>query len=305
MPVPTLRPLGFGEILDGAFSLYRRNFGPFVGTALVPMLAALAVGLLYAARMVSEFERGATMATVGSALMGPLLLVMVVGTVVTLLAWGALAHLATQAFTGASVSVGDGLRAGLRSLPALLGAGLLALVAIFFLAMGMGIISLIVVMIGGALGGPVAAVLAGLMMVGMVLVFAVGAALFAGAIPTVVLEGKGPLSGFTRSFDLLRGAFWRVLGVITVSMTIAYLPLIAITLLTGTSSMFNPQSASVPGAAAVFAQQVLAWMGTVLTTPFVVSAIVLNYFDRRVRTEGLDVHMMADGLADRPLAAAH
>ena len=37
MNQPLLRPLGFGEILDGAFTLYRRNFPTFALTSLVGM----------------------------------------------------------------------------------------------------------------------------------------------------------------------------------------------------------------------------------------------------------------------------
>ena len=36
MALSNLRPLSFGEILDSAFTLYRRNFATFVLTALIP-----------------------------------------------------------------------------------------------------------------------------------------------------------------------------------------------------------------------------------------------------------------------------
>jgi hypothetical protein len=42
MQQPALRPLGFGEILDGAFVLYRRNFAAFLVLAGLPFLPVLA-----------------------------------------------------------------------------------------------------------------------------------------------------------------------------------------------------------------------------------------------------------------------
>jgi hypothetical protein len=57
----------------------------------------------------------------------------------------------------------------------------------------------------------------------------------------------------------------------------------------------NPET--LPTTQQLMTQQVLGWAVGVLTTPFMVSVIVLQYFDRRVRTEALDVQMMADRLA--------
>lgn len=298
MPVPTLRPLGFGEVLDGAFSLYRRNFGRFVATALVPSLALLVAGVLYALAMARAIQQTGSVAGASTAVTGPLLGLIGVGLLVVLLSWGALARQAAQAFTGAPIGTGEGLRAGLRAMLPLLGAGFLAILATLVGVAAVGLVGVILGTVGAAIGPAVAVVFVVLMGAGMLLVYATGGVLFAGAIPPIVIEGRGPLSGLTRSFDLLRGAYWRVVGLITVSVIIAYLPVVGVTFLTGTTSaMFNPLTTDTPGAGALVAQQVLGWVATVLTTPFVVSAIVLSYFDRRVRTEGLDVQVMADGLA--------
>lgn len=298
MPVPTLRPLGFGEVLDGAFSLYRRNFGSFVATALFPSLALLVAGVLYALAMARAIQQEGSVAGASTAVTGPLLGLVGVGVLVMLLSWAALARQAAQAFTGAPIGTGEGLRAGLHAMLPLLGASFLAIVATLVGVAAAGLVGAILMMIGAAIGTVVGVIFTVVMFLGILLAYATGGALFAGAIPPIVVEGRGPLSALTRSFDLLRGAYWRVVGLIAVSIIIAYLPVAGVTFLTGTSSMmFNPATTDMPGAGALVAQQVLGWVATVLTTPFVVSAIVLNYFDRRVRTEGLDVQVMADGLA--------
>jgi hypothetical protein len=115
MPIPTLRPLGFGEILDGAFSLYRRNFGPFVLTALVPSIALLAGGLVYATALSGFVRDGGDPTAAMAAIAGPFLLFIVLTALATFVSWGALTRQASQAFTGAPVSVPDGLKAGLRA----------------------------------------------------------------------------------------------------------------------------------------------------------------------------------------------
>src|SRR5690606_8935337 len=48
MPQSNLRPLTFGEVLDGAFSLYRRYFSIFFMTALLPYIPLVALWMLLA-----------------------------------------------------------------------------------------------------------------------------------------------------------------------------------------------------------------------------------------------------------------
>jgi hypothetical protein len=292
MPVPSLRPLGFGEILDGAFSLYRRNFATFVLTALVPSIALLVGGLVYVFALNGVIREGGDPTTAAATIMGPLLLFVVLAVAATLLSWGALTRQASQAFTGAPVSVADGLRAGLRATVPLLGAAFLAGLATGVVVVAAGIIGAIFIMVLGAIGVIV-------MTVAMLLVYMLAITIFACVAPAVVVEDKGPLSALTRSFDLIKGALWRTMGLVVVSVMIAYLPVVAVMFVTGSTGMMtNPASAEAyPGAGALIAQQVLAWVAGVLTTPFMVSVFVLSYFDRRVRTEALDVQVMTDSLS--------
>lgn len=292
MPIPSLRPLGFGEILDGAFSLYRRNFGTFVLTALVPSIALLAGGLIYAIALSNFVREGGDPTAAMAAILGPFLLFIVLAGLATFVSWGALTHQAAQAFTGASVSVPDGLKAGLRAFPSMLGAAFLAGVATVIVAMAVGIIGGIFAMVLGVIGAIV-------MGIGMLVMYMLAITIFAGVAPAIVVEGKGPLSALTRSWDLVRGALGRTMGLVVVSVLIAYMPVIAVMFVTGTTGMMtNPSSAAaVPDAGALIAQQVLAWIAGVLTTPFMVSVFVLTYFDRRVRTEALDVQVMTESLA--------
>jgi hypothetical protein len=292
MPIPSLRPLGFGEILDGAFSLYRRNFGPFVLTALVPSIALLAGGLLYASALSSFVGGGGNPAAAATAIAGPFLMFIALTALATFVSWGALTRQASQAFIGAPVSVPDGLKAGLRALLPMLGSAFLAGLVVLVVGFAVGILGGIFTVVLGVAGFIV-------MGIGMLVMYMLAITIFAGVAPAIVIERQGPLSALTRSWDLVNGALGRTMGLVVVSVLIAYLPVVAVMFVTGTTGMMtNPTSAAaMPGAGALIAQQVLAWIAGVLTTPFMVSVFVLTYFDRRVRTEALDVRVMTDSLA--------
>jgi hypothetical protein len=114
--------------------------------------------------------------------------------------------------------------------------------------------------------------------------------------PAIVVEGAGPLEALERSFTLARGALGRVIGLMLVTLLITYLPMMAVMAFTGGfAQIMNPDA--IPTAGQFITQQVLSMGVGILTTPFMVAVIVLLYFDRRVRTEALDVQMMTDQLA--------
>lgn len=295
MALPNLRPLSFGEILDGAFSLYRRNFVTFAVTALIPTGLMIAGFALMGGAGIAAMSSEGTPASVGPAMYAGLV-VMVVALVGFMVMYGALTRQAAQSYTGQPTSVGDGMRAGLRSVLPLLGAAIIAwiglVVAVFGVALVGGIIGAVVGQLGTAI-----AMLAGLVMVVVFVGAGLGAvAMLFAVLPAIVVEGAGPLRALERSFELARGALGRVVGLMVVTLVITYLPMIAIMWMTGSFAQFaNPQA--VPSPTQFMTQQVLAMGVSVFTGPFMMAVIVLLYFDRRVRTEGLDVQMMTDRLA--------
>ena len=99
-----------------------------------------------------------------------------------------------------------------------------------------------------------------------------------------------------RSFTLARDALPRIVGVMVVALLITSLPGVAINWLTGGfATLMNPDVVPSPGT--LMTRELLSIVGTAITTPFSVAVTVLLYFDRRVRTEALDVQMMTDNLA--------
>lgn len=295
MALTILRPLSFGEILDGAFNLYRRNFATFVLTALIPTAVVLGGFMLLGGSLMAAMTSNDDAAILG-AMLGTGMLVIVLALAAFLVMYGALAHQAAQAYTGQPSSVGDGMRAGLKAAPRLLGASIMAWVGLVVVIFGVMLVGMLISAVLGALGSGMAMV-AGLLMV--VLVFGVTLAAISmlfGVLPAIVVENAGPLRSLERSLELARGAIGRVLGLMLVTLLITYLPMMAVMAFTGGfAQMANPNA--VPTPTQFITQQVLAMGISLFTGPFMVSVMVLLYFDRRVRTEALDVQMMTDRLA--------
>ncbi len=291
MSLGHLRPLSFGEILDGAFVLYRQNFATLVLTALIPfapiaLLSGISMG------QVAAIEQEVSAGTVVL-----VALMALVGTVGGLMVWAALTRQASQAVVGEVVSVRDAYAAGLRSFLPLLGAGIVAYIALFAvmfaLILVLGILGAVLGALGGVAGAVIFAVLTAVVMVAFML--GLFGTLFAVA-PAVVIERKGPVEALQRSWNLARGARGRVVGVCFVSWLIVSLPMGAIMAAVGfETGTFTAAPDAIP-MRLIFWQQVLGVVAGALTVPFFVATLVLLYYDRRVRTEALDLEVATERL---------
>jgi hypothetical protein len=295
MSLPILRPLAFGEVLDGAFTLYRRRFVPFFCTALIPMLVMIAafklLGTGMFTMMLSENPDAFDAEAFGTGM-----LLLPVGLFTFLVMWGALARQASQAYLGQPTSVPDGFRAGLRAFLPLLGSAIVVFILGFFALIAVSFVVGIIAVLGASESEAAAVVMTMFaFLVGAVGYLAVFSLLFA-VLPAVVVEHKGPVDALGRSFDLAKGAIGRIVGLMLVTLLITYLPGFAVMALTGgLANLMDPDH--MPSAGQFMNQQMLGLAVNILTTPFMVAVMVLQYFDRRVRTEALDVQIAADGLA--------
>jgi hypothetical protein len=295
MTVPTYRPLGFGEILDGAFTLYRRNLVTFLVTALLPTLALMWLMARYAGGVFVALLSEDPTRILGA--LGTMVVAGTAGGVIYLVMWAALTRETAQAYLMQPRSVADGFRTALRKLPTLLGSAIvigIALAVLFFaLSIVLGVIAAIM---GAGAGGSASTVLSGLLGLMMFAVYLVVVATLFAVLPAVIVEDKGPVEAIARSFDLARGALPRLVGLILVTIIIVYLPGFAVTALTGGfADMGNPEA--VPSTGQFVTQQLLGLGVSVLTTPFMAAVVSLAYFDRRMRTEALDVQLAAERLA--------
>jgi hypothetical protein len=285
MHAPALRPRSAIEIVDTAFTIWRRNIGQMtiIGiAATVPIILALVFGLgsLFAGGFGSRrVEESAVLA------MLPMILIFVV----VLVLWmaivdGAMTIAAGDAYHGREVSAARALRSAVSKGGTLVVSNILRMLT---MALATGVGAAVIAVLARANGG-LAVVLLIVLGVSMVLLFA---RLFA-TTNAVVFENSGASESLGRSFALSKGSAWRIFGVILLAYIVLVVAQFAVGLTVGL--IFN----------VMLRNQVLTSMiGNVigvLLYPFLSIALMVLYFDQRIRKEGYDLDVLSDGLPASP-----
>lgn len=285
-----LRPLSFGELLDGAVTTVRRHWR----TAL-----ALSLGLAVLAQagnvLVNLLVKGKTgEATQTLRLLAGLPLELLLNVFATAL----LTIVVSRAVLGRSVTAGEAWRDSRPRLPQLLGLTLLTLL------IGPGVALLgFAPLIGYLAAGQDTPAIAGLLTLVGLLSLPVALWLwmrFSLAAPALMLEKQGVLTALSRSRRLARGAWWRILGInllghvlaLVVAMVVV-IPFQFLGLLLGFESL-NAQGLPDSADRSVAMVLLLAVAGIIagtFTTPFIAAVGVLVYIDQRIRREALDIEL--------------
>lgn len=213
-------PLDFDGITRNAWSIFRFAWPTFIGAALIPTLIVYAIAIpvqvaiwpelnQWAAAYQAAIERGGvpTLPPIAPSSIALLVLVALLGALGGVVASAAVVTIGDSVFRGKPVTIRGALTTGVRRLPALIGAGLLYLLAAFGVSL-LGFTFGALFIVGGGM-----AVFLGL----IVIVAAMAAVIFIALrwsllIQTIVLEGAGPVEGLSRSWRLVAGSGWRVLG---------------------------------------------------------------------------------------------
>jgi hypothetical protein len=285
MHAPALRPRSAIEIVDTAFTIWRRNFGQMtiIGiAATVPIVLALVLGLgsLFTAGMTGKPISESAMLS-----MVPMILVFVV----ILVLWmavvdGAMTLAAGDAYFGREVSAASALRGALSKGGTLVLSNILRMLTIG----GAAVVGGIVIALLGRANGGIAVLLIIVLSVLMLLLFA---RLFA-TTNAVVFENSGASESLSRSFAISKDSAWRIFGVILLSYIVLVVAQIAIGLtvqLVISMILRSPVVASMVGNV----------IGALLY-PFLSIALMVLYFDQRIRKEGYDLDVLSDGLPKSP-----
>ncbi|MER5764207.1 hypothetical protein [Streptomyces sp. NPDC002082] len=259
--VISLRPLTPGDILGGACAALARYWVPLVGAMLLGQLAAL---LLLAATALAA-------------------LALHVRPVDALVPAAALATLLTCAL--ASALTGAVLRPAVLGRPATARTLLRAARPRFGAVLGAQLLVL------GAVAGPGAAVLAaGLppLAAAATLPAALGLGVLCALAPTVAAcEGLGPLGALRRSARLVRGAWWRTLGLTGLAAALALAAAYAVQL----PFAFAGALSLIPAVDGGFVHAVLTALGAMVAQTLLLCfpqlTAGLHYTDRRIRREDL------------------
>lgn len=298
-----LRPLGLGDMFDGAFRIIRFNPRATVLAALLVAVVAMAVPLVATSAITASVGTSvdpttglpsgglstSLVAYVASQAVGVVLL-----QVGLLLVTGLIAHVTHQAAVGRRIGLGEAwaMTRGRRWRLV----GLVVLVALaYVLAYGLWgatIVGLVVAGTGTALVVGYA-VLSGLLVVVASVFLYVRVVLL--ATPALVLERIGIGSALARSWRLSRRQFWRVLGISLVTSIVVgiagFVVSLPVEIVAQVLSFATPEYALLLGVASQALGTVLS---TAFTSPFTAVVTTLQYLDQRMRKEAYDVTLMSE-----------
>ena len=290
-----LRPLGVGEILDGAFASIRRNPKAILGLAAVVMTISAVISAVITRTLLNlgslNLPSPGQQLTPDQAthLMGRIVAValpafglsVLLTIIVQAILAGLLAPIIARGVAGQQISAADAWRITRPRLPSLLLATLLVLLA------GLGPVLVIGVIVGIALlaGAPVA-VYGGIVLLGLAaLVLTIWLSTMLSLVtPVVVLENERPVRALARSWRLVRRSFWRVFGI---TLLAGLIVAIAGGILQLPFTFFGAVLGSGTGGTVILVIGAIA-AGTV-TRPITAGVTVLLYVDMRMRKEGLDL----------------
>ncbi|WP_329533869.1 hypothetical protein OG568_30685 [Streptomyces sp. NBC_01450] len=309
-----LRPLGVGEILDGAVSTMRTYWRTVLGISLtVAVVTQIAVILLQGLVLDDSAstdvlnDPSATAGELSRALGDTLLssgVVVLIGLLGTIVATALLTSVTSRAVLGKSVTTSEAWRDAKPQLPKLFGLTfLLPLIAIAIITVGT-LPGLLIAIAGSSDAGTALAVLGGL---GASVVALWLMIRFSLASPALMLEKQGVLKSMSRSAKLVRGSWWRVFGIqllatiianIVASIVVIPFALIA-SALSGDGITGFLSGAGSAGWTFLIVSGIGSVIGAMITFPISAGVTVLLYIDQRIRREALDLDLArAAGVQD-------
>ncbi|EEG77964.1 hypothetical protein [Dethiobacter alkaliphilus] len=260
-----IKRMNVGDILDHTFSIYRNDFKSYwtlVALGIVPaaLLNILSL-LLFPVAAIDPLDGVGVM--INSGFFAGSIIFAIVGGILQAIAYGGLIKKSAEQIAGGDIEANDAFKFGVRKIvPALVG-GLLVAVAVF-----LGFLALIIP--------------------GIYLIVS-----FAMYFHTIIIEDEGPLGGIRRSRRLIKGYWWRSLGVFILigilTGIIASIVAIPFGLLSGFFFVGNPTTYAIVNTLVNIPVHILI-------TPLTAIAYTLYYYDLRVRQENLDLDMAIDGI---------
>ena len=275
-PVPLrLRPLEIGDVLDETFRLYRRNFLLLAGASVafsIPLAAFAGYG--YSALFGELFTQASSGNPTDFSTFAPAVASLATGVVINFLVqpllFGAICFAVCQSALGRPVSLWVVLRGGLRRYPQVFG----YLFLIFLMGIAFCIFPLWIWILTG----------------------------WVAVLPVMFVENTGLVAAMKRSWQLVQGRWWRTFFILVLVFVLNYVVSLALGAFLYLGQLLLSIFISPFLSLAIYQAGVIAVSG--LTIPILQIAIVLIYFDLRVRKEGLDLFQLAQRVAALPAAPA-
>ena len=279
MHAPAIRPRSAIEIVDAAVSLFRDNFKTMavIGLAAsIPFVAAIiaGVGVFASMRDPQAFFNHPLTFLPG-----------MIGFGIVMLFWmavvdGAMTFAAAEAYHGRKPTPADALRGALGKGVSLVGGNLLRMLLIA----AVGLIATAGIALS-AKTSPVIAVLIGI----AVLILAVHLIARTFAITSaIVIENQSATEGVSRSFFLSKDATLRIIGIAMLCIIIYWIA--------QAISMMVVQTVITLVLRAPVVAAVAGNLAAMVIYPFLNIAIMVLYYDQRVRKEGYDLDVMTSAI---------
>jgi hypothetical protein len=306
-----LHPSGLSEILDRTAQIYRSRFLVFLGIAVIPTAALLAfagAAVLTAMRLGSNGAPTPSLASIGiialAFVAGLIFIVLPVLVAVSAFATAAMSHAASRAYLGQTTSIRDSYKAVWQRGWRYVGLFIFEFVAIWMLPVSAWAV---VVVLSAALaalaqavglGGGALFFLAGFLIVAGLISYGFWMALrLSLAFPACVVEQAGIWDALKRSVSLTHGTKGRILLLYLLGMALNWILSIAITLPLSVAMFLipastNPQHAQTAATLLLLALYGGAFAVQALTRPVYGIALMLFYYDQRIRQEGFDIEWM-------------
>lgn len=329
---PISGPLSLGDLLDRAFRLYRARFGLFVRTTALFLIPLSVISGLISGTFITDymdalmalgssgdapseeavFRMFGGMLSFAGGMFGLSIIALALNGIVQL----ALTSQSIAALHGEDLTVGEGVRRGVRRFwpfvrlnilqwLAFIGATFVVLIPLF-------VVFFLIIVIAGAIGfsmegDGIAGVVTG---IGFVVIFFCGyflalllmilptlylSARWVAAVPALVDGAGGARDALRRSWALTQGGAWRaagyvvllwLVGALVVSFPVGVFQQILVIILTPTALGLATAVSTAFGS-----------LFSVLWVPFNAGALVLLYYDLRVRKESYDLELRIDALA--------
>ncbi len=271
-----LQPMGFTDILDTIFSLYRNHFRLFLGICAVYFVLTLGLDLLTGISTFFFASSGRWSMMIAITLVTSLIAI-----VVGLFVIGGVVFAGAQAYLGRHITARAAFRQAKRRFWPYFGSGLLWLLVV-------GVLAITII------GIPVA------------IYFGTRWTFYTQA---VLIEETSAWNALRRSRELVKGAWWRVFGIvlaifllfstIQIILQFSLLFVFGITQAIGDEGdlvemfrrLFVPELTTRDGLVTYVIQNFINHVVASLTLPIGIIGITLLYFDQRIRKEGFDIEM--------------
>ncbi|MFF8399336.1 glycerophosphoryl diester phosphodiesterase membrane domain-containing protein [Streptomyces sp. NPDC016172] len=301
-----LRPLGVGEILDGAVSTMRTYWRTVLGISLTVAVLTEVIVVLFQGLVLDDSstdalnDPSATLSELSRAMGDALLnssVVFVISLVGTVIATALLTTVTSRAVLGKSVTIGEAWRDARPQVLKLFGL-ICVLLLITVGVVTVGALPGLLVTVAGSNGPGVALTVLGIIGAGIVALWL--AIRFSLASPALMLEKQGIKKAMSRSAKLVQGTWWRIFGIqllaTLIANVVASIIVIPFTLLAaalsgdGLTGWLNTGVGSL-GWTFLIISGIGSVIGSMITFPITAGVTVLLYIDQRIRREALDLEL--------------